>query len=143
MLCSDDIRGSFIDFVARQRIVGFMEPYFREYFDEGEVILEQGAPGDCAYFIVNGEAKVTVSNANGSLEDEVVASLEKGDLFGEMSLLLNLPRSANVIASSDLEVMILSRRQFLECIENDSDNALFTLELLASRLAKATSTIGS
>lgn len=143
MICSDDIRGSFIDFVARQKIVGFMEPYFREYFDAGEVILEQGAPGDCAYFIVNGEAKVTVSNVNGSREDKVVSSLEKGDLFGEMSLLLNVPRSANVIASTDLEVMILSRRQFLECIENDSENALFTLELLASRLAKATSLIGS
>ena len=34
-----EVRKSFIDFVERQAFIGFMEPFFREYFDDGEVVV--------------------------------------------------------------------------------------------------------
>ena len=111
-ICMADVRSSFIDFVERQDLVGFMEPFIREYFENGEVIVSQGDVGDCAYFIVNGKADVQVSDENHS-QVKKVASLSKGDLFGELSLILSQPRTASVVAVSELEVMILSRRQFL------------------------------
>ena len=69
---------------------------------------------------------------------EVVAQLGKGDVFGELSLLIDVQRTATVTATSDLEVMILSRKQFLECVRNDSDNALFMIQALGQRLASST-----
>ena len=68
----------------------------------------------------------------GTSQSKKIASLARGDLFGELALVLSQPRTASVVASSDLEVMILSRRQFLNSIRNDSENAMHTLELLAS-----------
>lgn len=119
-----------------------MEPFFREYFDDGEVVVNEGEVGDCAYFIVDGSANVEVSsNSDGS--KKVVATLGKGDLFGELSLILDQKRSASVVASNNLEVMILSRRQFINCIQNDSKNAMYTLQILASRLAATTSSMDS
>jgi N-acyl-L-homoserine lactone synthetase len=137
-----EVRKSFIEFVERQAFVGFMEPFFREYFDDGEVVVNEGEPGDCAYFIVDGTANVEVSsNSNGA--KKVVATLGKGDLFGELSLILDQKRSASVVASNNLEVMILSRRQFINCIQSDSKNAMYTLQILASRLAATTSSMDS
>lgn len=132
-----DVRASFIDFVERQDLIGFMEPFVREYFENGEVVLAQGDIGDCAYFIVNGTADVEVSSP-GTSQSKKIASLARGDLFGELALVLSQPRTASIVASSDLEVMILSRRQFLNSIRNDSENAMHTLELLASRLTAMT-----
>jgi len=137
-----DVRASFIDFVERQDLIGFMEPFIREYFEDGEVVIAQGDVGDCAYFIVNGTADVQVFSSESSQVSKI-ASLSRGDLFGELALVLSQPRTASVVASSDLEVMILSRRQFLNSIRNDSENAMYTLELLASRLAATTSMAGS
>lgn len=133
----EDIRSSFIDFVARQDIVHFMEPYFREYFSAGETVISQGEIGDCAYFIINGSAEVTVDKPNHS-NCGSVAQLGKGDIFGELSLVIDVQRTATVTATSDLEVMILSRKQFLECVQNDSENALFMIKKLSERLSLAT-----
>ena len=135
-----EIRASFVDFVQRQDLLGFMEPFVREYFEKGETIVKQGEVGDCAYFIVNGDACVQLKTASDT-QNKTIASLSRGDLFCELALVLSQPRTASVVASSDLEVMILSRRQFLNCIQTDSKNALYTLELLASRLAATTSIV--
>ena len=137
-----EVRKSFIDFVDRQAFIGFMEPFYREYFDDGEYVVKQGEPGDCAYFIVDGTAYVEVSSDSDGRR-KVVATLGKGDLFGELSLILDQKRSASVVASNHLEVMILSRRQFINCIQNDSKDAMYTLQLLASRLAATTSSMDS
>ena len=132
-----EVRKSFIDFVERQDFVGFIEPFFREYFDDGEYVVKEGEAGDCAYFIIDGSANVEVSsNSNGSRK--VITTLRKGDLFGELSLILDQKRSASVIASNNLEVMILSRRQFINCIQSDSKNAMYTMQILASRLSATT-----
>ena len=50
-----------------------MEPFVREYFEKGEVVLAQGDIGDCAYFIVNETADVEVSSPGTSQSKKLLS----------------------------------------------------------------------
>jgi N-acyl-L-homoserine lactone synthetase len=130
-----EIRESFINFVAQQDIFNFMEPYCREYFRAGEVIIHKGDVGEDAYFIVDG----TVSVSLGNNQQNQVVELERGEVFGELALLVDVPRTADIVALSDVALVVLSRTQFLTCIKNNPENAHFILQTLGKRLVKAMS----
>lgn len=75
------------------------------YVDEAElpagfVLMEEGKPGREAFVIVEGEAEVAVHGA-------VVAHVGPGEVIGEMALLDHSPRSATVVASTPLRVLVL------------------------------------
>lgn len=66
------------------------------------------------------------------------ATFGRGDCFGEMSFLNNVPRSANAVADSDTELYILSRARFDALAEERKRLALNLLEgiAIASRLRR-------
>jgi len=68
----------------------------------GEAVVREGARGEEFFYITQGGASVTVS---GSLQP--VATLGPGKYFGEMSLLTGQPRSATVMASQELHVLVV------------------------------------
>ncbi|TDX99601.1 cyclic nucleotide-binding domain-containing protein [Thiohalophilus thiocyanatoxydans] len=70
----------------------------------GEVIIEQGEPGDYYYVLTEGKAQVTRSIR--------LASLEAGNSFGEEALLSGGKRNASVTMTSDGQVMRLSKEEF-------------------------------
>jgi len=71
-------------------------------FARGNIITRQGdEKSHWLYIIINGEADVFVDLSNG--KRRAVRSLEKGNFFGEMGLLTGAPRSASVIARTDVE----------------------------------------
>ncbi|MDO8988109.1 MAG: mechanosensitive ion channel family protein [Sideroxyarcus sp.] len=71
-------------------------------FAKGNVITKQGDErSHWLYVIINGEAEVFVDLPNGKRRS--VRTLERGNFFGEMGLLTGAPRSASVIAKSDVE----------------------------------------
>ncbi|KXI29615.1 N-acyl amino acid synthase FeeM domain-containing protein [Paraglaciecola hydrolytica] len=131
-----EIRESFINFVAQQDIFNFMEPYCREYYRAGEVIITKGEMGEDAYFIVDGTVTVQLGAAKQENQD---IELCRGEVFGELALLVDVPRTAGIVAKSDVALIVLSRRQFLGCIKNNPENAQFILQTLGKRLAKAIS----
>jgi CRP-like cAMP-binding protein len=63
---------------------------------EGDVIVKQDEPGDCMYLVVDGDVRV-VHHRGG--RDIALATLKPGDFFGEIALVDNGPRSADVIAA--------------------------------------------
>jgi CRP-like cAMP-binding protein len=65
---------------------------------DGELIVRQDDPGDCMYLVVDGAVRV-VHHRGG--RDIVLATLKCGDFFGEIALVDNGPRSADVIAQDD------------------------------------------
>ena len=71
-----------------------------ERYAAGETIIREGSEGDCFYILVDGRCSVVVDAVGG--EEVSVASIERGSVIGEMSLLAGTPRSATVIASSDV-----------------------------------------
>ncbi len=65
---------------------------------DGDVIVKQDEPGDCMYLVVDGEVRV-VHHREG--RDIALATLKGGDFFGEIALVDNGPRSADVIAQGN------------------------------------------
>lgn len=69
-----------------------------------EVIVEQGSRDDCLYFLIKGQLLVQVREQN-----QVVNSITPGEVFGDLSMLLEQPRTATVVAdSSSREVIVFS-----------------------------------
>ena len=76
-----------------------------EHFEPGEVVFDQGDCGNKVYFIAKGAAKV--------LKDgEVVAEIAGGDVFGEIALVSDRPRTAAVRARTALDVVSVNREAF-------------------------------
>lgn len=79
----------------------------RRVFPPGSVIIREGDVGDAAYMIVSGRCKI--SRRVGS-EHEVLGTMNAGDVFGEMALLLSEPRAATIEAEDNVTVLVLDQR---------------------------------
>jgi CRP-like cAMP-binding protein len=100
-------------------------------FRQGETILVEGDPGDDMYFIESGLVQVVRRDGADEL---ILAELTAGDLFGEMALLTGNPRSASVLALSDLNVWVLSQADFDALVASYPNLALALSRLLSERL---------
>jgi uncharacterized protein YhbP (UPF0306 family) len=78
-------------------------------FDEGEVIVRQGAPADKFFIIIEGEVDV-VRDEGG--EHHELATLKRGQFFGEMAILRDAPRMATVRAKAPTTVFAMERDAF-------------------------------
>jgi len=102
-------------------------------FHHGETIFEENASGNSIMVIISGEVRIT-QRARVSGE-ETLTVLRKGDFFGEMALLEELPRSATAIAHSDTIMLEISRDKFLRFIEKDTASGVKILFTLAKNLS--------
>ena len=84
-----------------------------ETYSAGEVIIREGDPGDCAYFIQEGEVEV-LRHEEG--QDKVIATLGKDSYFGEMALLSHAPRNATVRATNETRVAALGKDNFVKLL---------------------------
>ncbi|MEK6790995.1 MAG: Crp/Fnr family transcriptional regulator [Deltaproteobacteria bacterium] len=109
-------------------------------FPSGTQILSEGEAGDAVYFIISGRAKVTLYGEEG--REIVISTLKEGDLFGEMSIMDDKPRSANVEAQSALECMVLTKSAFLEYLSKHHKVYTRLFAYLTGRLREATRKIG-
>jgi len=80
-----------------------------ERFAAGAVVTRQGDPGDKFYVIRSGCVDILIDSGAGP---KWVASLGKGDFFGEAALLTGAPRNATVTAKEALEVYSLGKEDF-------------------------------
>jgi small-conductance mechanosensitive channel/CRP-like cAMP-binding protein len=80
-------------------------------YGDGETIVRQGEPGESAYVIAEGRARVTLDPG-----DTEVAMLRAGQYFGEMSLLTGESRTATVRASGDCQVLEITAADFRRLI---------------------------
>ena len=84
-----------------------------ETYEPGQVVFHQGDPGECAYFIKSGEVEVV---RNGEGGETVLATLYRGQYFGEMALLANQPRNATVRALTHTQLAVLGKENFLTMV---------------------------
>jgi putative ABC transport system ATP-binding protein len=78
------------------------------------VLIRQGDEGDKFYLIKSGEVEIIVNR--GKSDEANVATLKKGQFFGEKSLMTGEPRSATVIARQDVELYTLDKTHFRSAI---------------------------
>ena len=96
----------------------------------GEALFRQGDKGDAVYLLVEGTVDVQ-ADAPGE-EDHRLATLDSGAVLGEVSLLVDEPRSATVIAKTDARLWCLTRADFEAAVER-GDHWANRFLLVASR----------
>ena len=100
-------------------------------FRKGDVIIEEGSYGTSAYVIKSGKVEVSELAKNKKI---VLATLEEGQIFGEMGLVEDQPRSATVTASEDVQLAVLSRDSFNDLFEKNPKLLLPIIKALFERL---------
>lgn len=98
----------------------------------GQVVVRQGAPADKFFIIVEGEVEV-VHEDNGS--SNVVATLHAGQFFGEMAILLDMPRSATVRTVSPTSLLTMDRDTFRALVAQSLATTQNLGELVRDRLS--------
>lgn len=80
-------------------------------FDPGQLVFREQDPGDCLYIIEEGEVEI-LYETEGAAGAAVIATMGRGEFFGEMSMLEKSTRSATVRACTPLKLLMLSTDDF-------------------------------
>lgn len=100
-----------------------------ERFAAGTAIFRQGDLGDYMYVIMEGEVDVLV-------DGKYVRTLKDGEVFGEMALIDDQPRSADAIARTDCSLAMVDERRFLFLVHETPMFALHLMSMMAQRLRR-------
>ena len=112
----------------------------RQKYNEREIIVKRHDPGDALFILISGKVKVTYKENEG---ETIIAVLQAGDFFGDLSLLDGVGRSADVVALELTEALILSADDFTRSLTAMPEIAVALLKELAGRLRRSTGWIRS
>ena len=105
---------------------------FNKSYGPGEVIIEEGRTGNGVYAIASGQVEVVKDlNSENPLR---LAVLGQGEVFGEMALLDDWPRSASVRTLENTTCVGIDRWLFLAQLRKEPEVAIAMLQVLARRL---------
>jgi CRP-like cAMP-binding protein len=114
-----------------KKLIGRLE--LKRFEDRTDIIL-QGSHGKFLFIIIKGEVEVLQKGKDG--RESLLATLRKGECFGEMSLISGEPASATVKADGVVSLLVISKENFDSIIrENNSLNIYFN-QLLTQRLRR-------
>lgn len=118
---------------AKLKLLAFTSQ--RITYKPGDVLFNQGDPGDAAYVIFGGEADVSVNTPSGPL---TVARLKQNDFVGEIAILCDVPRTATVTAKTELVTLRIAKDLFFRLINDFPQIAIEIMRVLAQRLERTT-----
>jgi CRP/FNR family transcriptional regulator len=104
-------------------------------YRKGSILFVQGEEGERCFAIVSGTVKLSAYHADG--REAVLAVLGPGDVFGELALFDEAPRSADASALEDAELLSLDRKGLNEAIAKNPEIATALLRVLGRRLRQA------
>jgi serine/threonine protein kinase len=103
-------------------------------FSRGERVVKAGTVGQRIYFLCDGSVEVQIPGVNGDIRRRVL--LGKGEVVGEISLLVKSTYTADIIALTDTKAFYLDRDCFQLLIEEHPDFAEVMSQLMTSRMAQ-------
>lgn len=107
----------------------------RLQYASGDELFHQGDDGDAAYVILEGQADILVDTPKGAVK---VARLGKNDIIGEVAILCDVPRTATVVAHSDLETLRVSKEGFFHLVTQFPQVGIEVMGALATKLYRTT-----
>jgi CRP/FNR family cyclic AMP-dependent transcriptional regulator len=117
----------------RLALAGRMRP---RQFARDEVVFHRDDPAGQVFLITTGTVKVSVPDEQGR---EVVVALERGgDVFGELAMFDDAPRSATVTALTETHTLALARQEFIAVLERNPDAMRGMLALLVKTVRHST-----
>jgi CRP-like cAMP-binding protein len=103
----------------------------KQTFKAGDTIIAEGDEGNTAFLIVAGSVEVSIGEGSKS---RALATLNAGEVFGEMCLIEPGPRSATVKATADTECVVTSYDEFVGSLQQDPAQAVQFMRTLVRRL---------
>jgi len=98
-----------------------------ESFPAGQIIFQEGQPGEVMYAVSEGEVDILV-------HDKVIDTVGPGGIVGEMALIDTKPRSATAIAKTDCKLVPISEKRFTFLVQQTPNFALQVMRVMAYRL---------
>ena len=117
---------------SKLKLLAFTSEY--QTFEDGEVLVRAGDPADCAFVIMSGEVEILAKTDAGNV---VVGTLRDNQIFGELALLNNAPRSATLRAKNRLCVLRIADEVFLKLVTENPEVALDLMHQLSDKLARS------
>jgi CRP/FNR family transcriptional regulator, cyclic AMP receptor protein len=94
----------------------------------GKEMATEGDRGREFFVLLHGEADVTKSGQR-------INTMKEGDFFGEVALVTKMPRTATVIATTDVDVLVITERAFDSLLKKQPEIGRAVAEALAERVA--------
>jgi CRP/FNR family transcriptional regulator, cyclic AMP receptor protein len=104
-------------------------------FKAGSTIFREGDEANELFVIKSGQVRIQIGN-------RTITELGADSIFGEMALIDSEPRSATAIATTDVELVAVSEKQFLFLVSQTPYFALRVMRVLAQRLRVTNKTFG-
>jgi diguanylate cyclase (GGDEF)-like protein len=105
-------------------------------YPAGHVITRQGDPPESLWVLLSGRVRVVEATADGQVE-MLLGEIGKAEVFGEMGILTDQPRSATVIAVERTHCLVVRRAGFVAVLNESATLANGLLRLIAARLQEA------
>ena len=103
-----------------------------EHYPAGRSIFTKGSPGRSMMAIIDGRVRISTPSPAGP--DIVLTILFQGEVFGEIALLDGARRTADAIAVTDCDLLVIDHRDFIPFLERRADLCILFLKLLCRRL---------
>jgi hypothetical protein len=104
-------------------------------YPAGEIIAEQGEPGEEMFVLVSGEIRVLVGLDQGPPKE--VARRKAGESVGEMAVISRAPRMASLVAEGEVRTLAIDRRRFERILRERPEASLAVMGVLCSRLRES------
>ena len=133
MSTADELRRVWLFEGLTEDQLNSLSPFtYRKNFGPGELIVEEGHTGNGLYLIVSGNVEAV--KGLGTERQQIVNELGAGEVFGEMALLGEWPRTATVRAVDNVECLGIDRWVFLAQVERQPQVGIRMLHILAQKL---------
>jgi CRP-like cAMP-binding protein len=106
------------------------------HYRQGKVIFLKASPGTGMMAVLKGRVRISAPSVDG--REIVLNVIEPGEVFGEIALLDGKDRTADAIAQTDCELLVIERRSFVPFLKNNPEVALRLLSVLCERLRRTT-----
>jgi CRP/FNR family cyclic AMP-dependent transcriptional regulator len=101
----------------------------------GSIVVRAGDKTDFVYLVLSGSLKVLVSDEEG--REVILSMLGPGELFGEMGVLDDNPRSATVVTVVPSDLIVIAKSDFKRVLQENFDVSMFIMRNLVARLRTA------
>lgn len=118
--------------LSAEETVMLADAAVRHVFAPGEIVIRAGEPGSSMFVVHHGRVSVQISD-NG--RPRTVATLKEGDFFGEMALFTGEPRTANVVALEETEVLEIGHGAMKKVFDTNPDLVESLSFIMAERRA--------
>jgi len=118
--------------LSRRELRRLADAAIQRDYPEETMIVEQGEVGVGFYVLISGRALIQQRWAGGRSRE--LATVGRGEIFGEMALLDIFPRSASVVALEETSALVIPIFDFRALLHDDSDIAMKLLAVLSRRV---------